>query len=61
MMHLVLSKSLEKVRKGGSINLDDIHKDIDLCMNRDIDDSMLIKIALMHSELSEATVKNSSN
>lgn len=55
MMHLVLSKSLEKVRKGGSINLDDIHKDIDLCMNRDTDDSMLVKIALMHSELSEAT------
>lgn len=52
MMHLVLSKSLERVRKGGSINLDDIHKGIDLCMNRDTDDSMLIKIALMHSELS---------
>lgn len=28
MMHLVLSKSLEKVRKGGTINLEDIHKDI---------------------------------
>lgn len=54
MMHLVLSKSLEKVRKGVTINLEDIHKDINLCMNRDDDDSMLIKIALMHSELSEA-------
>ena len=35
MMHLVLSKSLEKVRKGVTINLEDIHKDINLCMNRD--------------------------
>lgn len=55
MMHMVLSNALECVRKGGKVDFSDVYKNMDLCLNRQSDDSMLVKIALMHSELSEAT------
>lgn len=54
MMHITLSKALETVRKGGTVDFMSVYQDLDLCLNRDDSDTMLIKLALMHSELSEA-------
>lgn len=57
-MHLVLSNQLENVRRGKKINTEFIHQRIDEIMNMDLSSFevfLLSKIALMHSELSEAT------
>lgn len=57
-MHSVLSSQLENVRRGKKIDTDFIHQKIDEIMNMDLSSFevfLLSKIALMHSELSEAT------
>lgn len=57
-MHLVISRELENVRRGKSINISDIHQKIDDIMKMDLSEFevfLLSKISLMHSELSEAT------
>lgn len=55
LMHLELSYALEKIRKGGDIDLMEVFEKMDLCINKDVCDEHLIKLALMHSEISEAT------
>lgn len=57
-MHLVLSRELENVRRGNSIDINNIHLKIDEIMKMDLSEFevfLLSKISLMHSELSEAT------
>jgi len=55
LMHMELSQALEKVRKGEEIDLMDVYQKMDLCLNKDVCDEHLIKLALIHSEISEAT------
>lgn len=55
LMHLELSQALEKVRKGEDIELMKVFERMTLCIDKEVCDEYLIKLALMHSEISEAT------